>query len=147
MYIETTRPIKYLKYKRVNNKKSAEQILNEPLKVSDKVGCYDSSNNKVKCKTLIVHGTKYRTTYTKKYEKRKKWEKVNEKHILSFIPGTIKKVFIKKGEKVKRDQALLILEAMKMENTIFAPFNGKIKSVQVKKEDKVSKGELMIEFE
>lgn len=131
----------------MSKNKTIEQILNEPLSVSDKVGCVDSSNNKVKCKTLIVHGTAYRTTYTKKYENRKKWEKVNEKHIVSFIPGTIKKIFIKKGENVKKDQALLLVEAMKMENTIFSPFDGKIKSINIKLEDRVPKGELMIEFE
>lgn len=105
------------------------------------------SKNNLDFKTLTVHGSMFRTLLTKKYENRKKWEKRNPNHIVSFIPGTIMNVLVKDGQKVDKDQPILIFEAMKMENTIFAPHTGKIKKVHVKNSDKVSKGLLLIEFE
>ncbi|MBN2486696.1 MAG: acetyl-CoA carboxylase biotin carboxyl carrier protein subunit [Bacteroidales bacterium] len=97
--------------------------------------------------TFVILSAKYQTLLTTKYKNRKKWEPVNEKHVLSFIPGTILKVFVSDKEKVKKEQPLLVLEAMKMENTMFAPFDGTIKKVYVSTGDKVPKGTLMIEFE
>lgn len=106
-----------------------------------------SSGEKPKFHTLEVQGTKYKTFVNKKYLNRKKWEQENEKHILSYIPGTILEVLVKNGDKVKKNQPLLKLEAMKMENTIFAPFNGKLKKVNVETGNRVPKGTVMIEFE
>lgn len=97
--------------------------------------------------TLVVQGTEYKTLVNKKYLNRKKWEQVNEKHILSYIPGTVIKIFVKDGATVKKNQPLLILEAMKMENTIFAPFDGTLKAIKVEIGKRIPKGELMIEFE
>jgi len=54
---------------------------------------------------------------------------------------------VKDGEKVQKDQPLLILEAMKMENTIFAPFTGVVKKVFIKEGDRTPKGQLLLEFE
>jgi len=124
-----------------------QEKANEMLTEKEKRLCDNDSTQKGKCKTLIVHGTKYKTLYTDKYENRKKWQKPDEKQIMSFIPGTINDVFVRDGEHVRKDQPLLVLEAMKMENTIFAPIDGQVKLVQVKKNDRVPKGFLMIEFE
>jgi acetyl/propionyl-CoA carboxylase alpha subunit len=96
---------------------------------------------------LVVHEGHYKTLYTKKYVNRKKWVKPDDKLILSFIPGSIKQLMVKDNLLVKKGDPLLILEAMKMENTLFAQFDGKIKKVYVNAGDKVPKGKLIIEFE
>jgi biotin carboxyl carrier protein len=48
---------------------------------------------------------------------------------------------------VKENEQLLILEAMKMENSILSPRDGIIKSISVAKSQAVDKGQLLIEFE
>jgi biotin carboxyl carrier protein len=48
---------------------------------------------------------------------------------------------------VERNDKLLILEAMKMKNIIYAPFDAKIKKVYVKEGEMVPKSALLIEFE
>lgn len=101
----------------------------------------------VKYHSIIIDDVKYRTTFNKKYEQRKPYNPPNPKLIKAFIPGTIRKVYVKKNSKVKHNDKLLILEAMKMKNLILAPFDGKIKSVHVKEGSVVSKKELLIEFE
>ncbi|NCC74434.1 MAG: acetyl-CoA carboxylase biotin carboxyl carrier protein subunit [Sphingobacteriia bacterium] len=105
------------------------------------------SDQSVKYHSIILDDVKYRTTFNKKYEQRKPYDPPNPKLIKAFIPGTIRKVYVKKGNKVKHNDKLLILEAMKMKNVILAPFDGKIKSVHVKEGSVVSNKELLIEFE
>jgi biotin carboxyl carrier protein len=56
-------------------------------------------------------------------------------------------VLVKEGDNVVFEQKLLVLEAMKMMNTIYAPMAGKIKKLNVKTGDCLPKGTLMIEFE
>jgi biotin carboxyl carrier protein len=124
---------------------TVEKVGNEvPVKDENTDDC---ASMKIRCKTLIIHGVKYRTTYTRKYENRKKWVKPNYKHLISFIPGTIEDIFVKEGDTVTKGEKLLVLEAMKMLNSIEVPMDGKIQRIHVKKGDKIPKGFLMIEFE
>ncbi|MCK9612230.1 MAG: acetyl-CoA carboxylase biotin carboxyl carrier protein subunit [Bacteroidales bacterium] len=95
---------------------------------------------------LNVLGEDYSTTLTNKYKNRKPYSPYTHKHITSFIPGTIKKVFVEKGDEVISGQKLLILEAMKMDNEIITNISGKIKKVFVKSGQMVSKNELLIEI-
>ncbi|MBI5020991.1 MAG: acetyl-CoA carboxylase biotin carboxyl carrier protein subunit [Ignavibacteriales bacterium] len=60
------------------------------------------------------------------------------------MPGLVKKIEINKGELVKRDQGLVILEAMKMENEIKSPINGKIKEIKIENNNSVEKDQILI---
>ncbi len=98
-------------------------------------------------KTLNIDGTHYKTNLTSKFENRKKYTIPDAKKIISVIPGTIVKVFVKEGQKVKRGDNIMILEAMKMQNRIKSPRPGVIKCIKVKEREKVAKGVLMMELE
>lgn len=63
------------------------------------------------------------------------------------MPGLILEINIKEGQEVKENDALLILEAMKMENVINSPRDGIIKSIAVNKGETVDKNMLLIAFE
>lgn len=63
------------------------------------------------------------------------------------MPGLILEVNVKEGDEVKEGDYLLVLEAMKMENTLTAPRDGVVKSVTVSKKDTVEKNQLLIEME
>jgi biotin carboxyl carrier protein len=123
--------------------KKDSQISKKPAAdSSDKAGKVD----KRVYQTLNIMGDEYQTLLTKKYEMRTKWQKPNEKHIISFIPGTITEIFVKEGQTVKKGERILMLEAMKMLNAIEIPFNGKIKKIHVAIGDRIPKGTLMIEI-
>jgi biotin carboxyl carrier protein len=62
------------------------------------------------------------------------------------MPGLIIDLKVKVGDKVKTGDALLILEAMKMENILKSPGDGTVKNVTVKKGDSVEKGHILVEF-
>lgn len=63
---------------------------------------------------------------------------------LAPMPGTILDIRVKVGQKVKKNEVVLILEAMKMENEIVAETEGTITSIQVNKGDMVSSGDLLL---
>ena len=63
------------------------------------------------------------------------------------MPGLILSIHISIGQEVKEGDPLLVLEAMKMENTIIAHKQGIIKAIKIKNGVTVEKGELMIEME
>ena len=60
--------------------------------------------------------------------------------VRSPLPGVILSVDCKVGDTVKRGQKLLVLEAMKMENTILVDRDGMIVEVKVNKGDSVLEG-------
>ena len=68
------------------------------------------------------------------------------KLVISPMPGLVVKVDVEAGQEVKAGEALLVVEAMKMENVIRAEKDGTIKSVNVEAGASVAADELMIEF-
>ena len=63
------------------------------------------------------------------------------------MPGLILDVLVQVGDTVKEGDYLIVLEAMKMENTLTALGDGVVKSVSVIKGEKVEKNQLLIEIE
>lgn len=62
------------------------------------------------------------------------------------MPGTIVNVAVKVGDKVKKDQLLVVLEAMKMENEIVSPGEGTVVAVNVSKGQTVNPGESLVQI-
>lgn len=62
------------------------------------------------------------------------------------MPGMVLDVLAQKGDTVLKDQPLVILEAMKMENVIKSPRDGQISKVAVVKGTAVEKNALLVEF-
>ncbi|HSH25185.1 MAG TPA: biotin/lipoyl-containing protein, partial [Massilibacterium sp.] len=73
--------------------------------------------------------------------------KTNPHHIGASMPGTVLKVLVSKGEEVKSGEHLLITEAMKMETTVQAPFDGIVKAIYVQEGESIVTGDLLIEME
>jgi biotin carboxyl carrier protein len=95
---------------------------------------------------LEIGNIRYKTILTKKYLNRKPYKEVNIKEITAFLPGTIAKVFVKKGRKIKKGEKLLILETMKMKNNIVSSIAGVIDEILVKQGEIVSKDQVLIEL-
>jgi biotin carboxyl carrier protein len=60
------------------------------------------------------------------------------------MPGKILAVHAAVGETVARGAVLIVLEAMKMENDLLAPADGRVKSVHVRSGDAVNTGDLLV---
>lgn len=63
--------------------------------------------------------------------------------ITSPLPGTVVELLLKEGDMVNKGETVLILEAMKMQNSIEADESGKITSIVVKEGDTVMEGEVL----
>ena len=59
------------------------------------------------------------------------------------MSGTILDIKVQAGQSVKKGDVLVILEAMKMENEIMAPCDGKVTGVNVRKGDSVETAALL----
>ncbi len=106
----------------------------------------DNNTPKPELKTFTLWEREYKTLYTKKFEKRKKYEAVNPNKALSFIPGVIQKIHVKEGQKVKKGEPMLVLESMKMMNLVRVPVDGVVAKIYVTTGEKVPKNQLMVEF-
>jgi len=71
----------------------------------------------------------------------------SKKEIKAPIAGVISEIFVKEGDFVKREQKILFLSTMKMENEIISDFDGKAKEILVKKNQEVKEGETLIILE
>ena len=65
----------------------------------------------------------------------------------SPMPGRIVKLLVKPGDRVKKGQDLIIVEAMKMENKIASPINGVVKRVFFPEGDQIEVNVPLIEIE
>ena len=68
-----------------------------------------------------------------------------EDNLSASMPGQVTKVLVKDGDAVQRSQALMVLEAMKMEINIAAPHDGRVARVLVKPGQVVDRGQRLIE--
>ena len=96
---------------------------------------------------FVVEFRKYTTELTKKFKNRSKWQPEDPSKVKSIIPGTITKIFVKEGDTVEIGKELMVLEAMKMKNTVFAEVSGEVKTINVNLGEQVSKGKVIFEFE
>ncbi len=97
-------------------------------------------------KMLNIDETKYKTNLTKKFENRKVWKSPDPSLISSVIPGTISKLYVKEKDEIHEGDKLLVLDAMKMKNTITVPFAGVIKKINVEEGQTIPKGFIMVEL-
>ncbi|NQY08065.1 MAG: pyruvate carboxylase [Flavobacteriales bacterium] len=71
----------------------------------------------------------------------------NEQHIGSPLQGLLSKILVKKGDVLKKNDPLFVIEAMKMESTIAAPADGSIKATILKEGTMVDTDDLVVTIE
>ena len=63
------------------------------------------------------------------------------------MPGKVVRVLVAAGDAVRADQGLVVVEAMKMENEIRAPRDGRVKSIDVAPGQNVETGSRLVVLE
>ena len=64
--------------------------------------------------------------------------------ILAPMPGLVLRFTVKQGQTVKKNDVLMVMEAMKMENEIYAPCDGTVASINVNQGDQLQAGDLLM---
>jgi biotin carboxyl carrier protein len=110
----------------------------------------DKSQNKY---TVLLNGVSYSFTIESpiSYRRRKYLEKYKQHNKIEIVtapmPGKIIELLVEESSHVKEGEAILILEAMKMQNEIIAQVSGKIRKISVKAGDSVTKDDVLMEIE
>lgn len=96
--------------------------------------------------TFIVWVAKYKTYLTTNFRNRKPYVPKDTSLVKTFIPGTVVKMNVKVGSKVKQGDVLMVFEAMKMHNNIMAPYTTKVKKIHAKEGDRIVRDQVVIEL-
>ena len=102
--------------------------------------------------TLSVNGNKYKLKVKDKFDEllhtlgldTASSGKINE--VRAPMPGMVLEIKIAPGGIVKKGDALIVLEAMKMENILKSPADGVVKEIMAKKGIAVEKNQVLIRF-
>jgi biotin carboxyl carrier protein len=70
----------------------------------------------------------------------------DSKILNSPLNGVVLEILVKPGQKVKTDDVLIIIEAMKMKTNISSPMDGVIDSIEVIVTDRVEIGQLLVRY-
>ena len=84
-----------------------------------------------------------RSVHVKK-EENQKAESGNAKHVGAPLQGMLSRIFVKKGQVVKRNEPLFVIEAMKMETTVAAPSEVEVKNIVLKEGLRVNADDLVV---
>ncbi len=110
------------------------------------------ANKEEKTFVIRVNGNKYTVQLKDKYDELLEQLGMNNaasvkiREVKAPMPGLVVDVRVKEGDPVKKGDALVVLQAMKMENILKCPADAVVKKIHVKKEDTIEKNQLLISF-
>lgn len=110
-------------------------------------------NREEKKIVLKVNGNRFSVSLTDEYDDLLKSlgmgsgaiQQVNE--LKAPMPGVVFEIKVSVGDSIKKDDPILVLEAMKMENILKSPVDAVVKSILVDKGNTVEKNKVLVEFE
>lgn len=107
-------------------------------------------NDEVDAKSVIINGVSYSIVDIDVLEQKSAGEGAGHNipdEVTPVMPSVVVSLLVSVGESVAEGQGLIVLSAMKMETTLFAPYAGKVTGVNAAKGDKVMPGDILIEIE
>jgi len=143
---------------RIRGKKMDIKLIEEPdgftyiiwKRKKYQVDILEKSQNKY---TIMINGVWYSFTIETpiSYKRRKFLSKISVSSKIITInapmPGKILDIMVEENAEINQGDAILILEAMKMQNEICSQVAGKVKKIYCRQNDTVSKDDVLVEIE
>ncbi len=107
-------------------------------------------SNEKGIKTIFIKGKSYKVKDADLIEETSGTENnfvENTTSVVSPMPAVVIKIMVQVGDQVKKGQGLIMVSAMKMENTLFAPFDGTLSKINIKEGDKVMPTDILVDIE
>jgi biotin carboxyl carrier protein len=96
---------------------------------------------------VTVNGQTFALTKPAAGTKRSSGKHDHAGELIAPMPGQVRAVNVNEGEAVTKGQTLLVLEAMKMEIRIQAPFDGMVSSILVKVGQTVEREQILVKMD
>jgi biotin carboxyl carrier protein len=87
-------------------------------------------------------------------EDRRKWKRSDRGSsthrsavLAAVMPGKIIRILVSVGDEVMAGQSIMVIEAMKMQNELKAPRDGRVTAIEVKENDSVNAGAALAKIE
>ena len=133
---------------------------NEKIPISDISVSRDSNSNRLLLKTAekskLVHIVKIKDSFwihldgrvhiVNAHEVGHSSQKQSEGSLVAPMPGTIIQIFVKEGQRVRKGQNIMVIEAMKMEHKIQSPRDGEVTSLFHEVGQRVDMDALLVEI-
>ncbi|MCB9643171.1 MAG: hypothetical protein H6728_08855 [Myxococcales bacterium] len=95
-------------------------------------------------KTVFHQGVQY--TLQDASRRRGRGGSGDNAHVTPPMPGVIVRILVEEGQTVTKNQELLVMSAMKMETTLYAPRDAVVQKILVKEGDQVNAGQNLVDF-
>jgi biotin carboxyl carrier protein len=99
---------------------------------------------------VVIDGTRFdiEVRDPRHFRRRNGWRGIEGlQNVTAPMPGKVVRLLVPLGSSVTAGQALVVVEAMKMQNELRAPKSGKVVSVPVHEGDTVAAGEVLVVIE
>ncbi len=145
--VERRKNFYFITYDNTEYKVEAEEIKKGHLKIKlgDKI-IKSVITKGEKEKYVFVEGDIFKVKNIELTGIRKTKKKEKENTLNSPISGRVVNIKTKIGDEVKKGDVLLVIEAMKMEYIIRAPYNGIVKKINFKEKDLIEIGQNTLEI-
>jgi biotin carboxyl carrier protein len=101
-------------------------------------------------KTIVIRGIPYSIEDADILDSRSRSQKKSQavpQDITPPMPAVVVRILVSEGDRVRQGASVIVVESMKMETTLTAPSDGRVKSINVAAGDKVMPGQILVDID
>lgn len=136
-----------------NQKFTTQKFGNNTFKIATEKMTFDGEIQKIHqnqcCVNINGNSYTFNITPIDTHKRNQQLQTTNEQkhvHISAPLPGKLIETFVSPNQKVKKGETLAVLEAMKMQNEIQSPINGRVTKIAIPPKGNVMKDQVFIEM-